>query len=469
MQWVMAAILICGASVFTSCSDNDDNPAQEQAKKNRQEFTEHTRSVLKELAENLNFAAWELGNQTNLEFNEEVLNNAAFEKTITTMFSQKVRESMRPVEAGSELAEMGYKYVGTVDFTAFNYRFTQRLDLTGFDVEEADDFEMVLQDDQWEPGKIYCTRLLLKAGGGSQELLSRTLSNDTVAVVMLIPETFEISISSDFGTTNLVGKFQNKIQPVSGSQYAVLSESQWTISGTLTGDAQENWEGNPVNDIATTTFSITQNPATHKSDIDFCFVQNGRKMLELAATNSNSNGRTDLSLLTSSSSILDLIYAAVEGNSIDGLKLTLLDDLTTTLSISDCAKATEVWQAASAARRQYADEQTIDQYTQQLNALIKAEMTCKGVGQQIPMRLVTTKLGVDYRPMIALNFADEDGYVSLTDLLDAESVAYGINIIDHAAAPMQQSIIVARQLAQFLETMFVGAKVQSAGVLGGRH
>ena len=27
MQWVLAAILVCGASVFTSCSsDNDDNP-----------------------------------------------------------------------------------------------------------------------------------------------------------------------------------------------------------------------------------------------------------------------------------------------------------------------------------------------------------------------------------------------------------------------------------------------------------
>jgi hypothetical protein len=27
MQWVLAATLVCGASVFTSCSsDNDDNP-----------------------------------------------------------------------------------------------------------------------------------------------------------------------------------------------------------------------------------------------------------------------------------------------------------------------------------------------------------------------------------------------------------------------------------------------------------
>ena len=28
IQWVMAATLICGASVFTACSSNDDNPAQ---------------------------------------------------------------------------------------------------------------------------------------------------------------------------------------------------------------------------------------------------------------------------------------------------------------------------------------------------------------------------------------------------------------------------------------------------------
>ena len=31
MQWMLAAILVCGASVFTSCtSDNDDNPTEEE-------------------------------------------------------------------------------------------------------------------------------------------------------------------------------------------------------------------------------------------------------------------------------------------------------------------------------------------------------------------------------------------------------------------------------------------------------
>ncbi|MBO5592719.1 MAG: hypothetical protein J5913_07120, partial [Prevotella sp.] len=63
LNWVMAAtrplvltMVFCGASVFTSCtSDSEDNPAQEQAKKNRKEFVEHTRATMKNLAENLNF------------------------------------------------------------------------------------------------------------------------------------------------------------------------------------------------------------------------------------------------------------------------------------------------------------------------------------------------------------------------------------------------------------------------------
>ena len=77
----MAAILICGATVFTSCSNSEDNPAPENAK-NRKEFIKHTRENLKYLAENLNFASWEVANKINQEFNTAVLNNPEFEKAI---------------------------------------------------------------------------------------------------------------------------------------------------------------------------------------------------------------------------------------------------------------------------------------------------------------------------------------------------------------------------------------------------
>ena len=146
MNWVLAATFICGACVFTSCSANDanDNPSQEQAKKDRKEFINHTRENLKEVAENLNFASWEVANTINQEFNQSVLNNPEFEKAIIPLFTQKIRETVKPVEEGSELAALGYKQYATIDLTAFNYRFMMKEDGSGFDVEEAEDFEMII-------------------------------------------------------------------------------------------------------------------------------------------------------------------------------------------------------------------------------------------------------------------------------------------------------------------------------------
>ena len=45
-------------------------------------------------------------------------NNTEFEKAIISLFTQKVRETIKPVEEGSEMAEMGYKREDGSTFTA---------------------------------------------------------------------------------------------------------------------------------------------------------------------------------------------------------------------------------------------------------------------------------------------------------------------------------------------------------------
>ena len=97
MHWMMVAILICGTSVFTACSNSEDNPTPESAK-NRKEFIKHTRENLKDIAENLNFHSWDTANDMNQNFNTTVLNNPEFEKAIIPLFIQKIRESVQPVE-----------------------------------------------------------------------------------------------------------------------------------------------------------------------------------------------------------------------------------------------------------------------------------------------------------------------------------------------------------------------------------
>ena len=156
-----------------------------------------------------------------------------------------------------------------------------------------------------------------------------------------------------------------------------------------------------------------------------------------------------------------MLVALMTGSNFDG-SLTLNDDLTTSISISDCAKAIQLHREMGHARRNYADQATIDGYTQQLNELMSAKMTCKGVNQVIPMRLQTEKFGVDYMAIPSLNFADEQGYVPFTQLLDKESVEYAINIVDHAAEPMAGSIITVRQLIQFVQTFLMQMRVNQA-------
>ena len=93
---------------------------------------------------------------------------------------------------------------------------------------------------------------------------------------------------------------------------------------------------------------------------------------------------------------------------------------------------------------------------------MSAKLTCKGVNQVIPMKLQTEKFGVDYWAMPAFNFADEQGYVPFTQLLDKESVEYAINIVDHAAEPMAGAIVTVRQLLQFVQTFMIQARVSQA-------
>ena len=468
MNWVLAATFICGASVFTSCSANDanDNPSQEQAKKDRKEFIQHTRQNLKEVAENLNFASWEIANEINQGFNTAVLNNPEFEKAIIPLFTQKIRETVKPVEEGSELAAMGYKQYATIDLTKFNYRFTMKEDGSGFDVEEADDFEMIINGfnpttQQVEKGM---RKLTLEASGDTYKQLAKRLGNEDLAVVILVPSGFSFSIAS-----MVPGSWKDIFKGVFSNVFDMSGESEFinprtdavSIAGALKSEFGELPGSEHAPDATTLTFALVNDPVANKANMNFSFWQNGKSMIDLDCTAEYPDKEIDFTQFTTSKSILDVLVALISGSTLEG-SFTLNDDLTTTISISDCAKAIQLNREMAHARRNYADQATIEGYTQQLNELMSAKMTCKGVNQVIPMRLQTEKFGVDYMAMPSLNFADEQGYVPLTQLLDKESVEYAINIVDHAAEPMAGSIITVRQLIQFVQTFLMQMRVNQA-------
>ena len=465
MNWVLAATLICGASVFTSCSANDanDNPSQEQAKKDRKEFIQHTRQNLKEVAENLNFASWEVANEINQEFNTTVLNNPEFEKAIIPLFTQKIRETVKPVEEGSELAAMGYKLYATVDLTEFNYRFTMKENGSGFDVEEADDFEMIINTVAKE-AIITKHKLTLKASGDTYKQIAKRLGNEETAVVFLVPSDFVFSIATNLPegwNEDFKGVFKNNVTMSGESEFMNPHTDAICITGVLTSGIEEIPGGKIPADATELFFDIDNDPVGNETGMKFSFGHNDKSMIELEATGKYTDKEIDFSQFTASGRILDVLTALMSGGKLEAI-LTLNDDLTTTISISDCGKTMQLQHEMAHARRSYADQATIEGYTQQLNELVSAKLTCKGVNQVIPMRLQTEKFGVDYWAMPAFNFADEQGYVPFTQLLDKESVEYAINIVDHAAEPMAGAIVTVRQLMQFVQTFMMQARVSQA-------
>ena len=473
MNWVLAVTFICGASVITSCSANDanDNPSQEQAKENRKEFIRHTRENLKDLAENLNFSSWEIANKINQEFNTTVLNNPNFEKAIIPLFTQKIRESVKPVEEGSELAAMGYKQYATIDLTKFNYRFTMKADGSGFDVEEADDFEMIINGFNPETKEMMLNKLVLKASGDTYKQIAKRLGNEETAVVFLVPSDFVFSIATNLPegwNEGFKGVFTNAFQMSGESEFINPKTDAIGITGVLTTGVPGTPDGQHAADATTVTFSISHDPADNESAMDFAFVHNGKTMIDLDCTAEYPERESGVTQFTTSKSILDVLVAMISGSNFEG-SLTLNDDLTTTISISDCAKAIQLHREMAQARRNYADQATIEGYTQQLNELMSAKMTCKGVNQVIPMKMQTEKFGVDYMAMPSLNFADEQGYVPLTQLLDKESVEYAINIVDHAAEPMAGAIVTVRQLMQFVQTFLMQMRVNQAQAQAGNE
>ena len=478
---MMAAILVCGSTVFTSCSNDDDNSSSAEEKKggaDRQEFVAHTRANLKEVAENLNFGSWTGINVMNQDFNANVLNNPAFDKTISTLFSAAIQQSIKPVEEGSELAQKGYQMYAVLDFTAFNFRFKQNEDNTGFDVEPAEDFELIYKRQEEMPSELsggeelpllpdFFDRLVLKASSSSVDMIASRMSTDQLAVIMRIPTAFEFNIGTLTGDgtfyPRLTGTFKNEFASRGTSSFINMRTDAWNISGTL--QSQEDFAAfdhlplpesasiAPKADATTLTFAIGQDPATHEAGVKLGFIHNGKNIFQLRGVMENLNGATDYSSFTSNMSIAEAFTAIMAGNNLKEGTITLLDDLTTTIKVTDCQKVVQLQNAMANARRNYADEATIDSYTQQLNKLVTSSMTCKGVSQTIPMKLQTVQYGVDYWAMPSLKFSDETEYVALTDMLDQESLIYMVNIADHGVEPMQQSIVTVRQLMQYLQTM----------------
>ena len=452
---MLAAILISGASVFTSCESNNDNPVEpvpekSEAEKNRDKFIEHTRATVKAMAENLNFESWATANDYNMYFNQYILNNKEFESSLTWTILHMLAKNVQEVEEGSELAGKGVKQYIDFNLSNFKYRFTMKEGKMDFDWEEADALELILNGynpltKQVEDG-IY--KVTLKMDGASGKKVVQIRNSDGKAVVLTLPSELQFTLSS-----KISGAWHDDFFGVITYQ---LPEGATDSSKGYTAEAKINSDILPIDgrkgDKTQLDLSINSDRVNGHAAVFGSWMQNGRKMLELSLKESGENmggiSNLDMSQCSSSSSIFEVVGSILGTRSIDEAKVTLLDDLTATFSVSNLLELLEVDSEYRTVGRNYAAKETVDEYTKKLNELVKAELYCKATDQTLPMRLTTTPVGIDYWAVYEIQFSEND-YVNLLAMLDRKTFAYVLNIIDHSTDHLQQSAIVVRQLLEF--------------------
>lgn len=418
---------------------------------NRDAYVDNIRTTLKTLAENLNFASWDKVNEPLLGFNEIALLNPEFEKTIISTFLKGVQESFTPVKKGSELEKKKFKYMATVDLSEFKHLFSLRSDLSAFDVSDAKNFQIAYKGKK--DGKDMDVKVTIDGSGEKAALFSNRLSNDSAAVIILLPEKLDFKFARN-GVTSFTVSMNNKIEKASGSEYGDLQKSKWSIGGKAHATIKE---GDKTIDDAEMEFSFGLDPKSKKGDVALKITQNGRSIVDLKATNKSSDFFKDFSSLTSASNILDFVMIAVNDGSIDDLKLTLLGFKTLKMKITDTEKAASALSESSEARRNYADSATIAKYTKKLNDVMTLSLTDESLDMTVPVKFQTTKFGVDYWVMPCFDFGDEVGFVPMSDIMDPEALSYLFNILDHSIPSISATFIVLRQIVRFAVPYLISA------------
>ena len=301
----------------------------------------------------------------------------------------------------------------------------------------------------------------MKMDGPNRKKVVSVKNSDGVAIVVTLHSDLQFALSS-----KVSGAWHDDF---SGLIRYQLPEGATDSSKGFTAEAKINSdilpEAGKKGDKTQLNLSISSDRVNGHATAFGSWTQNDRKMLELSLKESGENmggiSNLDMSQFSSSSSIFEVIGSILGTRSIDEAKVTLLDDLTVTFSMSNLLKLLEVDSEYRTVGRNYASKETVDEYTKKLNELVKAEIYCKGTNQTLPMRLATTPVGIDYWAVYQVKFSEED-YVSLLAMLDRKTFAYVLNIMDHSADHMQQSVIVVRQLIEF--ALLFNQKLAEIGV-----
>ena len=451
-NWVIAATFICGASVLTSCSDNNDNPVEPEkpvVNADRQAFEKEFSSALQKSAEQIRFDAIKQALVTIGTFFESIDEKALGEQ-VTNMIPD-ILTNTDPI-LFENLSEEEFKAVSTT--------LNERFDMSEEEVKKMDGFLLV---DAYNT--IGTKKVTFKDGSSSITLKFKDERDGVrffaarlakvMPVCIQFPQQIDITVSTANGFELSGSVFLSTDVP---SRYISFKYSQWAAVCGLIADYQGRNE---------TLQAFIHHGQDRSFDIGLGFGIDG---VEKAALTIQGMNKPYSDEYIDSDELKDLrdcgpffsaaydVLKAINGSTVDDIEFTLGRRIVFTAKVDDVAACLL---ALGNIRKLHGTQpgfEAVDKYTQILNDKFHFTVSIKDTNIKAQGSLVTVMKGfneMEFQPALALQFAGETKPMVLMDRMSEQDMAnYKIMI-----GSMEEMSTYVSEMLEKLKEKFSGIKI----------
>ena len=438
-NWVIAAALICGASMLTSCSENDNpvEPENPVVNADRQTFEKEFSSALQKSAEQIRFDAVKQALESIGTFFETIDEDA---------LGEQVKNMIPDILANT--TPIATENLSEEDFKAVCAALNERFDMSEEDVKNLGGIMMVdayntigTKKVTFKDGKAtqsendgFCVENIDKDGKSSSITLKFKDERDGVRffatrlvkvtpVCIQFPQQIDITVSTANGVELSGTVFLSTDAP---SRYISFKHSQWTGICDLTADYGGRNE---------TLQALVHNGKDRSFDIGVNFDIDGVEKAALTVLGMNkpySDEYIDSDELKSLRDCGPFFSAAYEvlkginGSTVDKIEFTLGGKLVFTATVDDVAACLL---ALGNIRKLHGTQpgfEAVDKYTQILNDHFHYTVGIKDTNIKAQGSLVTVMKGFnkkEFQPAVALQFDGETKPMVLMDRMSEQDMA----------------------------------------------
>lgn len=410
-----AVLLLCGTVLTTSCSVEDTpvvpSAEEQEAIANRNELVRHIENDAQAMADIFNTESLNIASQVYeqlLALMERDKGFLANMRVITSAVSEKKSLlNISPVEAGSELAKMGYLLYLTVDNSGFGIRvvFDGK---GGCRLLSAQNMEFIFPANIKGIGSTLF-KLIIKDGPDHYLSVSdaKIQNLKRIACVNRLPRSL---------TMTLTGFIDNKEVTLSetvvslelpkneNSAYVSFDAKSFSLTGK-----QHN---NPINgNESTLDFSLSMN----KDDmsLSYGYTSDGASVVSCEA---------QMHLKQQNSFIGQMSENAFNVADIKAVSISILDDLTLSGTISDGTSFAQDFITSIKNRQEVSTPDMLAKIVESLNQSCHLQLSCKQMTKPEVMKFCVTQKDNMYTIEPALKDLKSDDFTPISQIVDTQAM-----------------------------------------------